>query len=60
MIGITGPSCSGKSTLALALAARLGDVVTLLPLDAYYRDFAGVSHHDIEVDVPEAIDHELL
>jgi uridine kinase len=60
MIGITGPSCSGKSTLALALAARLGDVVTRLPLDAYYRDFAGVSHHDVEVDVPEAIDHELL
>ena len=60
IIGITGPSCSGKSTLALNLAARLEGEVRLLPLDAYYRDFTGVSHHDIEVDVPEAIDHELL
>jgi len=60
LVAIAGPSCSGKTTLARALAARPGAAATILPLDAYYRDFSGVSHHDVEVDVPDAIDHALL
>lgn len=59
IIGIAGPSCSGKSTIARELAERLGDAV-VIGLDAYYRDQSGVPESAIEVDVPEALDHRLI
>ncbi len=37
MIGIAGGSASGKSTLANALCKSLGDRVTLLAMDSYYK-----------------------
>jgi len=59
IIGIAGPSCSGKSTVARELAERLGDAV-VIGLDAYYRDQSGVSESGIDVDVPEALDQPLI
>ena len=59
LIAIAGGSCSGKTTIAHALAVVLPKPATLFSLDAYYRDFAGVSHQHINVDVPEALDSDL-
>jgi uridine kinase len=58
VIGIAGPSASGKSALALALAEKLSGVV--FPLDAYYRDQRGVPEDALNVDVPEALEHHLV
>jgi len=60
VIGIAGPSCSGKTSLARRLAERLTGGGLVFELDWYYHDQAGRSLDDVEVDVPEAIDHELL
>jgi uridine kinase len=60
IIGIAGPSCSGKTTLAHALALRLGGGATVVGLDAYYHDFSGIPEPAIHVDVPDAIDSRLL
>ena len=59
IIGIAGPSCSGKSTVARDLADQLDDAV-VLGLDAYYRDQSGVPESGIDVDVPEALDQPLI
>lgn len=65
LIGIAGPTCSGKSTLAHALAAALapaGGALTL-EMDCYYRD---LSHLEVEeraktnFDCPEALDAALF
>jgi uridine kinase len=58
VIGVAGPSGSGKSALARLLAEKLGGVV--FPLDAYYHDRRGVSEEALNVDVPEALDHHLI
>jgi uridine kinase len=61
LIGIAGPSCSGKTALARAVAKRLN--APILPIDAYYRDLAHLPFEQrarTNFDVPEAIDHELL
>jgi uridine kinase len=61
LIGIAGPSGSGKSFLAQHLKAALDAEV--LELDRYYRD---LSHLPLEqrakmnFDAPEALEHELL
>jgi uridine kinase len=60
IIGIAGPSCSGKTTLARALAQALRGGATVVGLDAYYHDFSGVPEPAIHVDVPDAIDSRLL
>ncbi len=59
VVSIAGGSCSGKTTLARGLAERHGDAV-VVPIDAYYHDLSGVPEHTINVDVPEAIESELL
>ncbi len=59
-IGIAGPSCSGKTTVAHHLAGSLDGRAHVLSLDAYYHDRSGIPEHDINVDVPEAIESELL
>lgn len=61
LIGVAGPSCSGKSLLAAHLAARLDAAV--LPLDAYYRPLDHLSPAQrarYNFDSPEAIDSDLL
>jgi uridine kinase len=59
-IGISGGSCSGKTSIARRLAECLPGRAIVLGLDAYYRDFSGVPAESIEVDVPDAIDQVLL
>jgi uridine kinase len=59
LLGIAGPSGSGKTTLAQAVADRVEGGGVVFALDAYYRDQRGVDESVIDVDVPEAIDHEL-
>ncbi len=62
LIGIAGASCSGKSTLANTLAAKI-EGAAVIPMDAYYRDLAHLSPTNrarFNFDAPEALDHELL
>lgn len=62
-IGIAGPSCSGKTTVARRLAELLPGQVTLFGLDAYYFD---LSHLPLEerrkfnFDEPAALEDQLL
>jgi uridine kinase len=61
LIGIAGPSCAGKSTLAHWLAKRLP--AGILPIDAYYRPLDHLSLEErgkVNFDAPETIDNELL
>jgi uridine kinase len=64
LIGIGGGSGAGKSALARRIAERAGDeVVTVLEMDAYYRDFSHLSLRERErlnFDHPDAIDWEML
>jgi uridine kinase len=64
LVGIAGGSGSGKSSLALALAATLGgDEVACLSHDAYYRDrsaIAPAARSAVNYDVPEALDLPLF
>lgn len=61
LIGLTGPSGSGKSYLARHLAAKLNALV--LSTDAYYHDLSHISlqrRAESNFDNPIALDHELL
>ena len=70
LIGVAGPSCSGKSSLAARIAARLNedaaaphDGAAVLSLDAYYRPLAHLSPAEracYNFDAPEALDSDLL
>ncbi|MEW6755910.1 MAG: AAA family ATPase [Candidatus Latescibacterota bacterium] len=63
LIGVAGPSCSGKSTLAADLARALPGCNAVLALDSYYRDYARLSPAEqaaYNFDAPEAIDRPLL
>lgn len=62
LVGIAGPSCSGKSVLARR-AARLIPGALVLPLDAYYRDLSQLTARQRasrDFDCPDAIDRRLL
>ncbi|UCH83305.1 MAG: uridine kinase [Candidatus Latescibacterota bacterium] len=63
-IGIAGGSCSGKTTLAKGLAARLGpDQSVTISLDAYYHGLQNATPETIaryNFDDPHALDRELL
>jgi uridine kinase len=61
LIGIAGPSGSGKSFLAKHLKAVLE--ADVLELDRYYRDLSHLPLEQrarINFDAPEALEHELL
>lgn len=64
IIGIAGGSGSGKSTVARNVADSLGEAsVAFIEMDAYYRDFRGLSleeRHRINWDHPDAFDLDLL
>jgi uridine kinase len=64
MLGIAGPSCSGKTLLAETLVRRLaGYSPCILSLDSYYLDLADLEPAERELknfDVPSALDSALM
>ena len=64
IIGISGPSASGKSLLANTIVKEIGsNEVTVISEDSYYKDLAGMSIEErakVNFDHPNALDHELL
>ena len=63
LLGIAGPSCSGKTTLARFLADTLPGDNLVLSFDSYYRDFASLPPAEkagFNFDAPQALDLELL
>ncbi len=64
IIGIAGPSASGKSLLATTIVDELGtSEVKVLPEDSYYKDRSDIPLEErakINYDHPDAFDHELL
>ena len=64
VIAIAGGSGSGKSKLAAALVASMGqDHAILLPIDAYYHDLAHLGSEEREAvnfDHPDALDLDLF
>lgn len=62
-IGIAGPSCSGKTSIARSLAARLPGESTIFGLDSYYIDLSHLvltERRKFNFDRPEALDAGLL
>ncbi len=63
LIAITGGSGAGKTTVARALARRLGAGAIVIAEDDYYRCSSGVSGFDpatYNFDIPGAKEHSLL
>ena len=64
IIGISGPSASGKSLLANTIVNELGsDQVAVISKDAYYKDNSHLpftEREKINYDHPNAFDHALL
>lgn len=61
VIGIAGGSGSGKTTVANAVLQRVGrHRIAYLPHDAYYREFPGKLHDQINFDHPDSFENELL
>ena len=64
IIGVAGPSCSGKSEIARCLIKELSKMnPVILTLDSYYHDLSPLDPVEREArnfDVPGALDHELL
>lgn len=64
IIGIAGPSASGKTMLAKTLESDFGnDVVSVITEDSYYKDTPNCSFKErtkINFDHPDSIDYELL
>ena len=64
IIGVAGPSCSGKSEIARCLIKELSEMnPVILTLDSYYHDLSPLDPEERKhrnFDVPEALDHVLL
>ncbi len=64
ILGIAGPSASGKSLLANTIVNELGsDQVVVISEDAYYKDnnhLAFEEREKINYDHPDSFDHALL
>ena len=64
IIGISGPSASGKSLLANTIVNELGsDQVVVISEDSYYKDNSHLplsEREKINYDHPDSFDHELL
>ena len=61
LIGIAGPSCSGKSEIARRLSRILR--APILALDHYYRDLKHMPMRErigVNFDAPDSLDHELI
>lgn len=64
IIGIAGPSASGKSLLAQTIVRELGsDRVVIITEDSYYKDRRDISLEErasINYDHPDSFDHDLF
>lgn len=64
IIGISGPSASGKSLLANTIVSELGsEQVVVISEDAYYKDNGHLpftEREQINYDHPDSFDHALL
>ncbi len=63
VVGIAGGTASGKTTLTRQLASRLGDVVTVIEHDSYYRAYHELSFEErtkLNYDHPDIYETELL
>ena len=63
VIGIAGGSGSGKTTLMKNLIARLGEQVTVLSHDNYYKRHDDMTYEErclLNYDEPEALDTSLM
>lgn len=64
IIGISGPSGSGKSLISTSLLRKLGsEQVAIIQEDAYYRnieDMPPAVRDCLNFDHPDSIDHDLL
>ncbi len=64
IIGISGPSASGKSLLANTIVNELGsDQVVVVSEDSYYKDLSHLSYEErsnVNFDHPDSLDHELI
>lgn len=63
VVGIVGPTCSGKSALAETLWLEAREQVIVLPHDDYYLDRTGLSSAvlaEIDFDHPNAVDLAML
>jgi uridine kinase len=62
-IGIAGPSCSGKTSIAQRLASKLPGEVTVFGTDAYYLDLSHLSFEErcsVNFDNPDILESSLL
>lgn len=62
-IGIAGPSCSGKTSIARRLAGLLPGKSTIFGLDSYYADLSHLPFSErkkFNFDHPDALEDELL
>lgn len=63
IIGIAGGTGSGKTSVTNEIIKHMPQHVTIVPEDAYYKDFSALSFEDrvkINFDHPNSIDNELL
>lgn len=63
IIGIAGGTGSGKTTVAQRIQAALGDDVSLIDHDSYYRDQSELPEEErrrVNYDHPDTLDNELL
>ena len=62
-IGLAGPSCSGKTSIAERLSEILPGEVTLFGTDAYYLDLSHLSYAErcrVNFDDPDLLESKLL
>lgn len=58
IVGISGPSCSGKTSLARRIGAHYPQNSEILDLDSFYRDREFVATLDHGHDNPQSVDFE--
>ena len=63
VIGITGGTCSGKSTLIKKIKEEFGDAITMLSHDFYYKSHDDIPFEErkkLNYDHPDSFDTDLM
>lgn len=63
VVGISGPSCSGKTIVAKRFALLAPEEIPVVRVDSYYRDLSSIppeERESVNFDSPSAIDFDLL